>query len=302
VLLFRAMRGARLLADEPSDRFALAAAAGLLLTLTGTALLLAPSPPASWYQIRWEESPGGLEPYRGRVSEATLGSMELPRQRIVDSEGIRAALLRGEWLRVEGVAGPPPGELSHLFSLHEIANREVLLVAVDGNDLVLRYRSRAGALRLDQPSHRLAGALAGIAPGDAIRILARRDATGLCARVNDGETACGFGAGAARGWSFVLYSESFPLGFQRLLDFLWLLGLAMPAGFLLRTAAGTARVAGVLAAGLLLTGWLTSPLGSSAWMGVFAGLALGAAIRLLSDRVMANDAGEGVVHVSTLRP
>jgi hypothetical protein len=284
-LLYHVGARVRSLEADQTDRISLAAIAGLLLALVGTAILLEPSPPDARYQIRWEESPGGLQPYGGRIVRATLGEMELPRQRIIAPGPSRTALLRGEWLVLEGIAGPPPSDLSHLFSLHDVTNREVFLVAVDGDDLVLRYRTRAGTLRLDQPSHRLPGALTGLAAGEPIRILTRWDGSGLCARVNEGETECRFGASAARGWSFLLYSESFPPGFQRLLDFLWLLALAVPAGFLLRSISSAVKGAVLLAVGLVMVGWVAGPVGVVGWTGAGAGLALGAAIRLSLEAI-----------------
>lgn len=277
-LLHRGVRSARALTPEQSNRWAWIYAAGLLLTVVGTAILLAPAPPALEYEVRWEESPGGLEPFGGRVLSATLGGHELPRQHTIDSQVVRGALRRGERLDLSIIAGPPPGELSHVFSLHDTNNREVVLVAVHGHDLLLRYRTRAAALRLDQPSHRLAGALSAVSSGDPVRIETWGTGPSLCAALN-GDARCGFGAGAARGWSFLLFAELFSPEFKRLLDFGWIAVLALPLGFLLRRGTAAAWTLGLLATGLLVIGFAGAPLGWAGWLGMGAGVLLGAGAR-----------------------
>jgi hypothetical protein len=270
----------------------LVAAAAWIAIVALSGFLLAPSPTRSDYEIRWEESPGGLERYRGRVLEARIGGMELPRQRIVAPDAIRSAFLTGQELVVGLEAGRVPSGLAHLFSLHDIHNRENLLLAAHGDDLVLRYRTRAAAFRLDQPSHRLNAALTDARVGDRLEIRVARSGSGLCASVGE-RGGCGFGATVGRGWSFLLFAERFPGRMVMLLDMVWMAVLSLPIGFLARMRWESAIALGSLplaVAALALAGY--PPLHAAHWLAVGVGLGLGLAFGLLArPRTPRHEAG-----------
>ncbi len=246
-----------------------------------TAVLLRPAPTTIPYQIRWEESPGGLEPYGGRVERALLGGVDLPRQQVVPSSPIRQALGDGSAVALRLIAGPPAERLSHIFSLHDVRNREVLLVAADGEDLVVRYRARAAALRLDQPSHRWVGALSGVAPGGSLDLVIRHSGARICASVGGAEH-CGFGPGVGRGWSFLLFAEGFPQRLVQLLDVAWLALLTMPVGALIRR--DWTGVLPLLAPAVVIAAPLLGlpPLRGTEWLGLAIGLVSGIVLRQIT--------------------
>ncbi len=263
-----------------------ALAAGVLAIIGTTGFLLQPAFPESVYYAQWTPNLGHLEWYRGRVRRATLGEIEVRPPRLAHSRRVRALLLAGARLDVHGVAGPPIRRLAPLFSIFDDRQREIWLVGPDRDDLVLSYRVRAAAWRLDQPDLRLRGAFATVRAGDTLHVAAWRDAAGHCLVLNQ-MRACRVGFTAGRGWGSLLYPGSAPAWVKTMLDVGWLAGLLALVGF--AGAARSALIAGgaTIAAGLgmlaPLTGLAATPM--LEWVGAGVGLALGvAARRLLTKR------------------
>jgi glycopeptide antibiotics resistance protein len=221
---------------------AAAAVAGAVFTLTG--VLLAPSLPNATYWGQWTANLEHLEWYRGRVLRARVGPVSTPSRRLVDSETVRQLLLDGAPISVSGVAGPPVPAVAPLFSIFDEEQREIVLVGPDRDDLVFRYRTRAAAVRLDQPDIRLSGGMSNIKPGDPLDVQVRHSDTGFCLAVNATER-CSLGHSLNQGWAVLLYPEHLPGWIRSLLDFVWVAGLILPVGFWARRR-WESYVAGVL--------------------------------------------------------
>lgn len=253
---------------------ALAAAAAL------TGVVLSVSLPRSTYYGQWTANLGHLEWYRGRVLQARLGDMRIPPRRLADSETARELLARGAPLTVHALAGPRPPGLAPIVSIYDEQQREIILIGPDRNDLVLRVRTRAGALRLDQPDLRVRGAMRGIAPGDTLRITVRRDGGGYCLLLN-GALTCRLGFTIGSGWAILLYPEIFPSWVRSLLSFGWLGGLVVPVGYWIgdrRSALlGLATASASAAFVPLLVGLLPCP--PLEWAGLAAGVTAGVGLR-----------------------
>src|SRR5690606_22123238 len=97
--------------------------------------------------------------------DVELAGLRLPPPRLDDSPRVARLLRDGQPLRVTAIAGTPPPSLASIFSIHDDRRREIILIGAEGDDLVLRVRTRAAALRLDHPDLRLPGALADFRPG-----------------------------------------------------------------------------------------------------------------------------------------
>lgn len=243
--------------------------------------------PRSTYYGQWTPNLAHLEWYRARVDRVTLGPLELPTHRLERSEDVRARLLAGEPLTIHAVAGPRTSALGSLFSIADDSSREILLIGPDRDDLVFRFRMRATALRLDEPDFRLAGAMRGIAPGDTLDVTMWRESGGYCVTINAARR-CGMRFGAGGAWAFLMYPESLPLWFMRLLSDAWVAALLVPLGlWAWRRAALLGAAAAVFAATVVVPAAVgLAPFGAESWASAAAGLALGAGAQGLVSRLL----------------
>ncbi len=216
-------------------RAAGAALVALPVVVVGaTAWLLLPAPQEGTYYGQWTADLGpSLGVYRGRIFQATIGDQPAPSRRLRDSAASRRAILAGEPIRLRFVAGAPPARLAPIFSIYDGRHHEVLLLGAEGDDMVLRIRRKAEALRLDEPTLRWRGALAGIAPGDTITAALRRSGPwGFCLKVTrPGPSADGCAeVGAWRGWALLADPSDAPPWMRSAADVVWVLaGVAVAA-------------------------------------------------------------------------
>jgi len=235
--------------DQTAARLSVAAALDVVLAVTVTAWLLQPSFPRTAYWGQWTPNLGHLEWYRGRVHDARIAGMTVRSRRIEDSGFARAALLRGGPVEVEFTAGRPVTGLASLFSVYDENQQEILLIGPDRDDLVLRYRMRAAAWRLDQPDLRLRDGMRGVRAGRETAVRAWSPARGeYCLRI-DAQTGCGLGPTIGSGWGLLYYPESIPPWLKRLLGAGWVALMVAPTGLLLR-----ARRESILGCALTLAG------------------------------------------------
>ncbi len=275
---------------RPRPLAAALALAVCLAALAGTGLLLAAAPgraadgPLSGH---WTPDLGHLAPYAGSLDAARLDGAPVPHGRLPDAEAVRASLTGPFRVEVEGRAGPAPSGQAALLLITDVEGHGLLLLGPEGPDLVLRYRSRGQALGLESTRVRSPGALAAAAPGDAIRVQARRSEADLCLAVN-GLERCGLGPTVGDGWMLLLPERS---AFDRLrpaLAMAWLALWAFPVGLFAPSRGGAAWLAAGLAgaAALPLLGGLRptplAQLGAAAaalWGGRRLGLRLGRGAR-----------------------
>jgi hypothetical protein len=261
------------------------AALGLLSVLGATGVLLRPDFPRSTYYGQWTPHLSHLAWYRGRVLSVSLGSRSLVDGPLAGSDQVRSLLMARAPLDVRSVAGPRVPALGSLFSIADDWPREIVLLGPDRGDLVVRYRTRAAAVGLDEPDLRVSGAMRRVSPGDSLNVVVRADGRGYCLAIN-GQATCGLGFTVGRGWALLYYPESFPRWLRKLLDDGWMAGLLIPLGFWSRGR----RSATLFAAAVLVTIWavpratglLSAPPGEVA--GAVVGFALG---RLLQRLVAA---------------
>src|SRR4029077_20433199 len=208
-----AARGARPPA-VPTAAFAALALA--VIAVTGVSLH--PSYPPSIYYGQWTaDLDGGLEWYRGHVLRVTLGGTPLPSRRLDDQAAVQALLRSGAPLEVTALAGPAPAGMAPVFSIFDEQEREILMIAAQRNDLVIRYRTRSLGWGLDRPYLTLAGALDGVRPGDSLHLRLWRQAGRTCLVVNSARD-CDLGFTAGAGWSVLIYPESFGWWVRALLN------------------------------------------------------------------------------------
>jgi VanZ family protein len=274
----------RWLAPAPAlaRRLELLALALWLASALASAVLTAPAyTPGPWY-AHWNPALGTLRPYPGPVREATLAGQVLVHGTIADAAAARAALDAGEALRVRAISAGPATELEAIFLISDARDRELALLALEGEDLVYRYRSRARALGLEPAILRARAAWHGAGATAPVALGVWRADTSTCL-ARDAESRCELGFGAGSSWTLVLPVLAFPPGIAPLFDALWLAGLALPLGLWWRAGRASWVVLALAAAPLAVLpacGWL---LPTPAW------LWLAAASGWLAGRLLAVD-------------
>ena len=128
------------------------------LMCVATGLLLTPVYPDSPYFGLWTPDLGRLVQYQGRVLSATINDELIGNGPISAADRVREALRSpdGYDLTIHAVLGPRPEGLSPLFAIADEQRREILLLGLDGDELVLRVSTRADDARLDRPELRVA--------------------------------------------------------------------------------------------------------------------------------------------------
>lgn len=222
----------RLLRPGASLAAALAAAWSILAVgvLVGAYWLLQPDLPRSIYFGQWAARLENMEHYDGVIHSVRLGGIPVGTWRLEDSDSVRLRLARGTHLEVTMTAGRPTRATAPLFSIADEAERRVLLLGVDGDDLVYHYRQRAARIRLDQPSLRFPGAFANVRPGDRVRVQVEPQARGgYRLRVDD--VAVTDRVTLADSWGLLLWPGRLAAipAFRTLAAVLWLVVLVGPA-------------------------------------------------------------------------
>jgi VanZ like family len=257
---------------------AVAIGTGLVFCLSG--FLLRPSFPADTYYGGLMPRFGHLAWYSGHVLSASVGGLQIPSGVIANSAEVRQLLLSRATIDVRARAGPLPLGLAPLFVIDDGHQREILLLGIDGTDVVFRYRTHAIAARLHGPEIRVRGALRGIAPRDSFSVIVRQAAPGYCISVNATEH-CGVGYTTGSGWALLLGDEPVSRWLQPVLNVAWTAVLFLPVGLLARFSwASTGTATSLLAALLILPpliGLLPTP--ASEFLGAVVGLLSGVAVR-----------------------
>ena len=229
--------------------------AASILALTG--VLVGPSFPEDTYYGGWTPRVGHLEWYGGRVLQASLDGLEIPPGVLASSPQVRQQLLADAATRVLARAGPRPLGLAPLFTIVDRHQREILLLGVDEDDIVYRYRTRAISWGFIGPEIRARGALRRIAWRDPLTVIVHPTGDGYCVSVNATEH-CGLGYTIGTGWALLLGNQPVSLWLRPTLNVVWLVALFFPTGLWVRFGWAFPASAALSLAGLLL---LPAPIG-----------------------------------------
>jgi hypothetical protein len=250
------------------------------LILAGSLLLMKPAPTESIYYGQWTAELRDLAVYDGTVLGATVGGDSVPGGRLTNSTRIREGLQRRAPIEIRAVAGSVPSSLAPLFSIADQRRRRVLLIGIDGHDLVAIARLRAADMRLDQPELSFDELLRGVEEGDTFDIALHWSGGEYCVDLN-GSQRCGWTVSAGRGWSALMYSRGVLEDIAPLLDALWLAILAFPVGYWALRYRQIASYAIVIVLGLLTvsatTTFATPP---ALFVAALVGLSSGRLVRL----------------------
>jgi len=254
----------------------IAGALGAASVITLTGVLLTPSFPEDVYYGGWTPRFGHLEWYGGRVLQASVDGLAIPDGVLASSSQVRQQLLADAAIHVVARAGPRPQGVAPLFTIQDQHQREILLLGVDGDDVVFRYRTRAVAWGLIGPEIRAWNAVRGIAWRKPLAVIVHAEGNGHCVDVNATEH-CGLGYTIGTGWALVLSNQPVPLRLRPILNVIWLVGLFFPIGLWARFGWAFATAMALSLASLLLLpaalGLLPTP--SAELLGALAGFLAG---------------------------
>jgi hypothetical protein len=212
---------------------------------------LAPAPSTAVFYGHRTPVLGHLAPYGGTLVDASIDDIEVPHGRIADSDGVRARLSGNFTLRLDALAGTPPARLAALLLITDAAQREILLLGPDRDDLVYRFRSRSRLLGLETARLRLPGALRGVDPGDPLELRVERTGAEFCFAL-DGSLECGHGFTVGDGWLLLAPEHRILARLRPILGAVWVAALFVPLGYWGRRNRASGLAWAAAAAALLL--------------------------------------------------
>lgn len=274
------------LRPTPTGRRALAWTFALLVPalVALTASLLRPELPRSTWYITWNPDLGHLEVYAGEVLGSRVGDVIIDgteRASPARRDSLRAALLAGDEIIVHATSARRPAALAGLLTIYDQDRREMLLVGIDRNDLVLRYRQVSELFRVQKQDIRWPGILADHAIGDTLVLSVSRSAGNHCLAVNDVQR-CGLGLDPSEMWALMVQLSRFPEWMIGLVRVGWTFALSAFVGFYARTRALTLLGAISLAVAFIGIPALDEYLLRTPWQAMVSGAAGFAAGRWLA--------------------
>ncbi|HKU61156.1 MAG TPA: VanZ family protein [Gemmatimonadales bacterium] len=271
----------------PSPRVAAVLFAGWSLLwiaiLSATVWLQGPRSLRGPIRSGWPDMASSDRGYRGRVLEARVDGMIMPRQETPpDRAALRRSLDRGAaTIEVRAISGPPTPDLVFLYYL-QVHHTPLLALGQYGRDAVLVVPSRAQRLRIWSPTLQLRDAFP---PDSGVPVRLRgaiRDGRLTMSVAWSGNVRQdGMDLRPTQGW-LAVPPMKFVLGRSvRLLTALWIGALVLPLGwwaaFLPRRGTALSLLAAVVAAGLLVLPALTGspPSHWTEWTAAVAAAVLG---------------------------
>jgi len=274
-------------APTRAAQLALAAWLAVAALLAGSALLLRPVLTDAVYFGGWTPELGHFERYAGRVFEAHVGSVPISSGGpVADSTGLREALRSGAPIVIRAIAGPPPAGIAPLVTLHDALQREILLVGVDGADLVLRWRTHSTRLGFELPSFRCRGAFAELAVDQPFSLRLYRAGDAVHVEVA-GRAVCVLRWTPGRTWTLVVPEALRPASVAVALDIAWMALLALPAVCFAQCGRRLLAIVSGFAA-LFFALPLFGPIGHPPvheWLGLALGVLLGCLVSYAKQQV-----------------
>jgi hypothetical protein len=150
---------------------------------TASAFGFSPAFPRSRYYGEIAPSLGNFEQFRGRVFHASIADVVVPDTRFNDSPRVRELLIGGATVTTTVLLADSSRATAPIVRVADADEREILLLAQNGADLVFGVRTGAAALRLRPPLFALADGLVAVPPdGRGLAVNALTLSAGYSAR------------------------------------------------------------------------------------------------------------------------
>lgn len=246
------------------------------LVVVSSGWLLTAIPTHDTYFSLWAPRLRNLARWDGEVRSAAIGARALPPGRLERSADLSGALVRGDVMRLELLAGTATPRLAAIFAIYDRDTRQIVLVGADGVDLVVAQHRRATAFRLDEPLITFPSHLAGVPKGEELAMMLEFEPRGACVSgLRSRECRRPVGVGSA--WTLLAWQGGWvPANLVLVMNAAMLLALVTPVAFWSARARMPAAAAAMVVP-LIAAGWWPSPLGwtRAELTGVALGLALG---------------------------
>ena len=218
---------------ERARALSLGAAAASISLLLATAWLLQPIFPTTHYYGGWTPDLAHLEQYPGEVLEARVGTIPIPAAGPApDTKAVRTALADGEPVFVRAVTGAPPSALAPLVTIHDEHQREILLLGLEGDDLLIRQLLRAVPFGLENPALRARGVLGGLPAHAPIRVeVLPTDSHRRVTITGAGKATKLLAWTPGRGWALLTSPPIRGHSASAVFDFVWSALLVFPAAY-----------------------------------------------------------------------
>lgn len=216
-------------------------------------LLLMPAPPAGRYFVHAPPQIRGFEFLPGEILRITLNGAHLDGSPIPDSQQVRAALAGDFELRLRARLESPPTRPSLIFMISAEPEKElVLMLRIEGDDLVLGYRALSNEFHLEAIEVRANGLLRSIESQQTFETVVRRQGHRTCLKV-DSLAYCKGDLSIAQVWALYLPQLEWLFGRSPLVSFAWIGLWSVALGGLARLHWASAVGIGLLVVALVAT-------------------------------------------------
>jgi hypothetical protein len=261
-----------------------------------------PAIPESEYYGQIAPLLGDFEQFRGRVLDARIGEVTVPNARFPNSHNVRELLLHGATVTTSVAPGPQTTGIAPIVRVADAHEREIVLVAQSGDDLLFGVRVGAAVLRLRAPIFAMPDVFATSPdqnghPADTVKATGAYSAREVWMHARS-VTARNrrIPVVASLGWTMFLPFEWFIEGTRTelVVSAIWLAGLLFPIGYWGAGVVGSPRAsdasrirmtAGAIALAVIYVGLVMIPRAfgvsnatPSEWLAALTGVISGAAL------------------------
>jgi len=200
-----------------------------LLTVLATGWLLAPTATNGTYYAQWVPERPYYAAWDGVLLDAQIDGVRTPIGRLRNSDVFREALQSGAPVTLHLRRGTATTALAAVYVVMDDSQREILMIGISGEDLVVRHRLRSTEFRLDLPDERFHDFLHSAAPSDVVKLRMTRDRRGRTCVATERRSACSHLRSLGAIWSLVLWKGELAPPLRRLVDGAAVALLLLPA-------------------------------------------------------------------------
>jgi hypothetical protein len=198
-------------------------------------------PDSGYYYGQLARKIGHFAVFRGRVLGASIDGVSMTDSRLTDADSVGHRLRGGGTVAVTVVSGGLTNDIAPIVRVADAQEREIVLLAQDGQELLFGVRTGAAILRLRAPLFAVAGVFPSSAiegnsfSADTISLSGSYNVRGarLAARTGSVGQYRGLPVSASLGWTLFLPFQWLIEDTQseRIFSWIWMAGLIVPIAY-----------------------------------------------------------------------